>query len=224
MSFCLPVSVSLQVQERAGSACYWTGLQWRFSVCGGQSRLRLTVHSGRRLLGAALYSLTDLLAAPTHQEDDDTGYRRLQREVLGGDGEVVGQVKVAFLLQLLPGRTPLPHPLGATTSPTTSSPHQLALLSAAASVADGAWEDGDDLLLDHHGGPGLPHGSLRGASASLASNYLAPPPPTVRLPCSFRLDEVLALELFPVHSLARNLPSVRVTCGNFYQATQVGGG
>ncbi|RYH29287.1 hypothetical protein EON65_08950 [archaeon] len=45
--------------------------------------------------------------------------------------------------------------------------------------------------------------------------------PVVEYPCTFILCELSAFELMPVHSVGKNVPSIKVHCGNFYQTTPV---
>lgn len=43
----------------------------------------------------------------------------------------------------------------------------------------------------------------------------------VSFPCTFTLEEMVTMELMAVHAVGKNIPAIKVQCGNFYHVTPV---
>ncbi len=59
---------SLKVQQDSGETCFWTGLNWTFTISDQQTRLALTVNSKGVVMAKVFYTLDQLLRAQTEDE------------------------------------------------------------------------------------------------------------------------------------------------------------
>lgn len=89
----------LEEDETSPDRCYWTRLDWKFSVFERQQRLRLTISSRGKVIGGTVFIVEDLMS----MEADDKGVRRLTGELLGPDDDFAGSIQLSFHLDVIQG-------------------------------------------------------------------------------------------------------------------------
>eukprot|EP01039_Chlorochromonas_danica_P006535 gene6535-7208_t len=206
------------IKEQAGNACYWTGLQWHYHWIDQRAKLRFTLHArGDRIQGTVAFTLQQLVQS----ESDNTGFRRIQGNILDMKKKIVGKIKVSFVLDVK-----AKHPNqgggrggggGGVVGEGSISYSRRSSAGTISRLDQSSW------YVPDVGGGGGGSRSIEEDSMmdpffedSLATNGL----PNVTFPCTFTLMEMVTTELLSVHSMGRNVPFIKVECGHFYHSTE----
>jgi hypothetical protein len=173
------------------------------------------------VLGSAQFSSAQLLSLAADERGMKRGIAELQppndRQQLkqkGSNKVIIGKIKIAIMVQVERRGTKDPNIL-------KSRPQ-----SNDGELMKGSQLDAQSFLSfpDSTAGPStnMFHAQSRAQSASVPRLPSRSLDEYVRLPCSFTLHSVVAMELMQMSTFHKNIPVIKVLCEHFYQISEVG--